>query len=104
MLADASSLEGLGLKLIPEMPHRGGRVMMICSYDLGTSPLCYVKWYRGNFEFYRYTPSEDPPHKLFPYPGVHVNVSKMIELFIFVIRFYLLNNYRKMAHSYLTLF
>ncbi|XP_073992842.1 uncharacterized protein isoform X3 [Rhodnius prolixus] len=75
-LQDASSLEGLGLKLIPEMPHRGGRVMMICSYDLGTSPLCYVKWYRGNFEFYRYTPSEDPPHKLFPYPGVHVNVDQ----------------------------
>uniref|UniRef100_A0A0A9X1U7 Basal cell adhesion molecule n=1 Tax=Lygus hesperus TaxID=30085 RepID=A0A0A9X1U7_LYGHE len=48
---------------------------MTCIYDLGDSPLCYVKWYRGNFEFYRYTPSENPPHKLFPYPGIHVNIG-----------------------------
>ncbi|XP_024083315.1 uncharacterized protein LOC106662324 isoform X2 [Cimex lectularius] len=69
-------LEGLALDIYPETAHRGGEVRMVCSYDLGVAPLCYVKWYRGNFEFYRYTPSEDPPHKLFPYPGIHVNVGQ----------------------------
>ena len=68
-------LEGLSLDIVPEVAHRGGDVRLVCTYDLGTSPLCYVKWYRGNFEFYRYTPSERPPHKVFPYPGIHVNVS-----------------------------
>ncbi|KAF6213667.1 hypothetical protein GE061_011389 [Apolygus lucorum] len=68
-------LEGLRLEIFPSVAHRGGEVRMTCIYDLGDSPLCYVKWYRGNFEFYRYTPSENPPHKLFPYPGIHVNVG-----------------------------
>ncbi|XP_066901842.1 uncharacterized protein [Halyomorpha halys] len=68
-------LEGLSLDIVPEVAHRGGDVRLVCTYDLGTSPLCYVKWYRGNFEFYRYTPSELPPHKVFPYPGIHVNIG-----------------------------
>uniref|UniRef100_A0A182VUG9 Ig-like domain-containing protein n=1 Tax=Anopheles minimus TaxID=112268 RepID=A0A182VUG9_9DIPT len=31
-----------------------------------------VKWYKGRREFYRYTPKESPPMKIFPAQGVQV--------------------------------
>jgi len=34
-----------------------------------------VKWYKGRREFYRYTPKETPPMKVFHFPGVKVRVS-----------------------------
>lgn len=34
-----------------------------------------MKFYRGLREFYRYSPSEVPSSKIFPFPGIHVDVS-----------------------------
>jgi hypothetical protein len=47
----------------------------LCQYDLEDAPLYSVKWYRGNFEFYRFSPGEKPSIKIFPYSGIYVDVS-----------------------------
>lgn len=49
---------------------------MICEYDLETAPLYSIKWYFGDSEFYRYVPKESPPTRVFPVPGISVDVSK----------------------------
>lgn len=34
-----------------------------------------VKYYKGRREFYRYTPKENPAIKVFPHPGIRIEVS-----------------------------
>lgn len=80
MLNFIFSVDTLGLKDVfldiePRIVPRGASSTLRCSYDLENFPLYSVKWYRGNYEFYRYTPSEHPSTKVFPLPGVHVDVS-----------------------------
>jgi hypothetical protein len=60
---------------------RGQSAQLFCHYEMEGSPLYSVKWYRGTLEFYRYSPSENPPAKIFPYTGIKVDVSN--EDFIF---------------------
>nr|CAD7410761.1 unnamed protein product [Timema cristinae] len=52
---------------------RGHDASLLCLYDLEGAPLYSVKWYRGRREFYRFSPSEKPPTKIFPFPGIHVD-------------------------------
>lgn len=51
-----------------------------CDYDLEGDHLFAVKWFKGTHElreeFYRYTPTEKPAMKVFPVPGIKVNVSE----------------------------
>lgn len=54
---------------------RGQHVVLRCMYDLEGAPLYSAKFYRGQLEFYRYTPGEFPNTKVFPFPGIHVDVS-----------------------------
>jgi hypothetical protein len=54
---------------------KGNHASLLCQYDLEDAPLYSVKWYRGNFEFYRFSPGEKPATKIFAYPGIHVDVS-----------------------------
>lgn len=54
---------------------RGQHVVLRCMYDLDGAPLYSAKFYRGQLEFYRYTPGEFPNTKVFPFPGIHVDVS-----------------------------
>ncbi|KAG8228801.1 hypothetical protein J437_LFUL008722 [Ladona fulva] len=61
---------------VPEAVRRGDRARLVCEYDLEGSPLYSLKWYRGDEEFYRYVPKEAPPSKVFPQPGVNVDVSQ----------------------------
>lgn len=56
---------------------RGQSAQLHCSYKLEGAPLYSVKWYRGNLEFYRYSPLEHPPAKIFPYTGIKVDVSSI---------------------------
>jgi hypothetical protein len=70
-----SSLKDVVLEIEPEIVHLGEDSTLRCSYDLEDAPLYCVKWYRGRHEFYRYTPKEHPSTKIFPFPGVHVDVS-----------------------------
>lgn len=60
---------------VPRAVRAGHSVTLGCEYDLEDAPLYSVKWYRDNGEFYRYVPKEEPPTRVFPLPGLHVDVS-----------------------------
>ncbi|XP_054277274.1 uncharacterized protein LOC128996162 [Macrosteles quadrilineatus] len=72
---DASSLKGLRL-VVPEAVRSGEMVRLACNYDLEGAFLYSIKWYRAEEEFYRYLPKEAPPTRVFPLPGIHVDVSR----------------------------
>lgn len=57
----------------------GETVTLECSWQLEDEEALYsVKWYRGREEFYRYIPKELPHTRVFPLPGIEVDVSKTI--------------------------
>ncbi|CAG9834270.1 unnamed protein product [Diabrotica balteata] len=58
---------------VPRAVRVGHSVTLGCEYDLEGSPLYSVKWYRDSGEFYRYVPKEEPPTRVFPQPGLHVD-------------------------------
>ncbi|XP_065168756.1 uncharacterized protein [Atheta coriaria] len=60
---------------VPRAVRVGHSVTLQCDYDLEEAPLYSVKWYRNSDEFYRYVPKEAPPTRVFPLPGLHVDVS-----------------------------
>lgn len=60
---------------IPLAVRRGDDAHLFCNYDLENDTLYSVKWYKGRREFYRYLPKENPAMKLFPLPGINVEVS-----------------------------
>lgn len=55
---------------VPRAARRGDSVVLHCLYDLEGDPLYAVKWYKGRAEFFRYTPKEKPPMKLFQIQGL----------------------------------
>ncbi|EFN86163.1 hypothetical protein EAI_13636, partial [Harpegnathos saltator] len=69
----ASCLREVSLELVPEVVQRGQEVVLRCHYDLENAPLYSLKWYRGRYEFYRFSPSEDPDTKVFNITGIHVD-------------------------------
>lgn len=60
---------------IPHAVRRNEKAILKCFYDIEDDSLYSVKWYKGRREFYRYTPKENPPMKVFHFPGVKVKVS-----------------------------
>lgn len=79
-VSDASKgLKNLTLSVYPEVIRRGQSAQLHCSYEVYDVPLYSVKWYRGIFEFYRYTPFEHPAGKTFFFnTGIKVDVSFLI--------------------------
>lgn len=71
-----SALRNVMLSM-PPVARAGGSVTLNCLYDLEGAKLYAVKWYRGNFEFYRAMPHEQPAKQAFPYPDFHVDVSSL---------------------------
>lgn len=59
--------------VIPNAVVRGRNAVLGCLYDLEGQPLYTLKWYKGSREFYRYTPRDRPPIKIFPIDGLTVN-------------------------------
>lgn len=57
---------------MPSAVVRGKDATLQCYYDLEGDKLYSVKWYRGSFEFFRYSPSEFPPIKQFKIRGINV--------------------------------
>ncbi|XP_017024090.1 uncharacterized protein beat-Ia isoform X2 [Drosophila kikkawai] len=57
---------------VPHAVKRGDKAILKCFYDIEDDSLYSVKWYRGRREFYRYTPKETPPMKIFHFPGLKV--------------------------------
>jgi Immunoglobulin V-set domain. len=60
---------------VPVAVKPGATVTLQCSYDLEGDELYTVKWYKGKHEFFRYVPKELPHTRVFPLPGVNVDVS-----------------------------
>ncbi|XP_041674903.1 uncharacterized protein LOC108105196 isoform X2 [Drosophila eugracilis] len=57
---------------VPHAVRRTEKAILKCFYDIEDDSLYSVKWYKGRREFYRYTPKETPPMKVFHFPGVKV--------------------------------
>ncbi|XP_017769911.1 PREDICTED: uncharacterized protein LOC108557768 [Nicrophorus vespilloides] len=73
--ADCTGLRNVRLTIEPRVVQRHHHSILHCKYDQEDEPLYTVKWYRGPHEFYRYTPTERPPTKVFPYAGITVDVN-----------------------------
>lgn len=74
-ICDAHKYYNVTLNIEPEWIRRGQSVHLYCNYELGGDPLYSVKWYRGHLEFYRYSPSENPPGKIFHFPDIKVDLT-----------------------------
>ncbi|XP_050515204.1 uncharacterized protein LOC126890370 [Diabrotica virgifera virgifera] len=70
---DILSLKNVLLTIEPNVVQRFNHSTLHCSYDLEKDILYSVKWYRGRYEFYRYTPSEYPNIKTFAVKGINVD-------------------------------
>lgn len=66
---------------VPAMVKSGDASILTCSYDLEGAPLYTVKWYHGDFEFYRYAPKENPKQNVFDRNGIQVDVSNRKKMF-----------------------
>lgn len=73
-LTGIGGLRAIELKISPPVVQRGSDVILACLYELTDAPLYSVKWYRGRHEFYRYSPTETPATKIFPFAGINVDV------------------------------
>ncbi|KAH0950506.1 hypothetical protein HN011_011197, partial [Eciton burchellii] len=69
----ATCLREVSLEVVPEVVQRGKEAILRCHYDLEKAPLYSLKWYRGRHEFYRFSPSEEPPTKIFNISGIYVD-------------------------------
>lgn len=74
-----ATIRNVSLLVDPPSVRRGQHATFICSYDLGGAPLYSVKFYRGVYEFYRYSPGELPTSKVFPFVGFNIDVSIPID-------------------------
>ncbi|XP_075170457.1 beaten path IIb [Haematobia irritans] len=70
-----AALTNVNLFIEPPAVRRSQSVTLRCQYSLEGAPLYSVKFYRGQLEFFRYTPDEYPNTKVFPYPGIKVDES-----------------------------
>ncbi|XP_062531079.1 uncharacterized protein LOC101745057 [Bombyx mori] len=62
---------------VPNAVLLGETVTLECSWQLEDEEALYsVKWYRGREEFYRYIPKELPHTRVFPLPGIEVDISR----------------------------
>uniref|UniRef100_A0A1A9V8Q2 Ig-like domain-containing protein n=1 Tax=Glossina austeni TaxID=7395 RepID=A0A1A9V8Q2_GLOAU len=68
-----AALRNVNLYVEPPAVRRGQSVTLRCQYTLEGAPLYSVKFYRGQLEFFRYTPGEYPNTKVFHYPGIKVD-------------------------------
>ncbi|KAF7283580.1 hypothetical protein GWI33_023372 [Rhynchophorus ferrugineus] len=74
-LEDVISLKDVKLTIEPQIVQYRNHSTIKCTYDLEEDTLYSVKWYRGQYEFYRFTPRDTPSQKVFPAWGIHVDES-----------------------------
>ncbi|XP_054275151.1 uncharacterized protein LOC128994553 [Macrosteles quadrilineatus] len=60
----------------PSWPNRGDNAQLECKFDTEAAKLYSVKWYKDEFEFYRYMPDSHPSSQVFPVPGVSIDESR----------------------------
>lgn len=69
--------------LVPDAVSRGDTATLSCYFDLEGDSLYSVKWYKGRREFFRYTPNEAPPMKIFPIPELNLEVFRYVGAVIY---------------------
>ncbi|KAG7310132.1 hypothetical protein JYU34_004674 [Plutella xylostella] len=69
-------LRATDLLISPPVVQRGSDATLACLYELTDAPLYSVKWYRGRHEFYRFSPTEAPATKIFPFAGINVDLAR----------------------------
>ncbi|XP_047986543.1 uncharacterized protein LOC125226582 [Leguminivora glycinivorella] len=75
-ITDTLALKDVQL-IAPSAVRLGDEVQLGCKWTLeGNETLYSVKWYRGRQEFFSYLPKEYPFTRIFPQPGIDVDVSK----------------------------
>uniref|UniRef100_A0AAR5PRI6 Ig-like domain-containing protein n=1 Tax=Dendroctonus ponderosae TaxID=77166 RepID=A0AAR5PRI6_DENPD len=79
LFQEVASLKDVVLDIQPRIVEFGKESKLRCSYDLEHKPLYSVKWYRGQFEFYRFTPKELPNTMVFRIDGLDVDESRSNE-------------------------
>ncbi|CAB3384183.1 Hypothetical predicted protein [Cloeon dipterum] len=67
-----SALRDVHVVVPPDVRH-GDEAVLQCLFDLEGDSLYSVKWYKGEHEFYRFTPKETPSMKIFPLQGIKVD-------------------------------
>jgi len=50
---------------VPTWVQEGKTALLNCLYDVDRDKLYSMKWYKGSQEFYRFTPKESPPIRVF---------------------------------------
>nr|CAD7443251.1 unnamed protein product [Timema bartmani] len=60
---------------VPQFAELYDSVTLSCEFDLAGGKLYSVKWYKDDFEFFRYIPDNNPPSSALPLPGIHVELS-----------------------------
>lgn len=73
-LVPVCGLSNLQLQ-IPAIVLKGQSPQFECSFNLESDTLYAIKWYRGNYEIFRYLPSEFPQTKTFPLLGYNICVK-----------------------------
>lgn len=59
----------------PSAVPTGSSVALLCQYDLQEKPLYAIKWYKGQREIYRCSPSDIPSCKILPIQGIEIDLS-----------------------------
>ncbi|XP_059485218.1 uncharacterized protein LOC132202366 [Neocloeon triangulifer] len=59
--------------VVPPDVRHGEDAVLQCLFDLEGDSLYSVKWYKGQHEFYRFTPKETPSMKIFPLQGIKID-------------------------------
>lgn len=70
----ASGLSNLRVH-VPDTVQRGQTAQFNCTFTLEDEKLYALKWYRGNYEIFRYAPGETPKIKTFPLEGYNVSME-----------------------------
>ncbi|KAL1131868.1 hypothetical protein AAG570_011479, partial [Ranatra chinensis] len=61
--------------LVPEEAALGSTAVLICAFQLDNARLYSVKWYKDDFEFFRFMPDNRPRTQVFPLPGINIDES-----------------------------
>lgn len=73
---NAAARFSVELTIDPPTVKRGEHATLTCLHDLEENKLYSIRfYYKGLREFYRYSPSDIPQNKVFPFPGINVDVS-----------------------------
>ncbi|XP_014225514.1 uncharacterized protein LOC106651504 isoform X1 [Trichogramma pretiosum] len=79
LITDVKGLKNVKLEVTPEVVEQGQEAILRCSYELEDEPLYSLKFYRGEHEFYRYSPNERPQTKIFNFTWIEVDASRSSE-------------------------